>query len=177
MIKYVALFRGINVGGNKKVNMEALRNMMASVGYKNIKTILNSGNLIFESSKTSEGNLIKIIEENFTKTFGFESKVMVRTISEIELFLNLDPFKNIQQDKNTQLYVTFLPEKKKSSLNIPYSTPEKDFQILQIVEREVFWLINKLNAKTVDAMAFIEKEFGKNVTTRNWNTVEKIVRA
>lgn len=175
MNRYVALLRGINVGGNKKVPMALLREMFSEMGLENPKTLLNSGNVVFESKEKNEAQLVEKLEQQIEKTFAFQVSVMVRAIEEIENIIHLDPFKKIEVDKDTRLYVTFLPKNPENELKLPYVSAEKDFQILQKNGREVFSVLKLKTAKSVDAMAFLEKEYGKNVTTRNWNTVKKIV--
>ncbi len=176
MIKYVAFLRGINVGGNKKVPMEDLRKMLSSLDCTNIKTLLNSGNAIFESAETNTEDLTQKIEEVFVKQFGFESKILLRKMSEIEELIKLDPFKKITIDENVRLYVSFLDKELQSTLKLPYESADKSLLILQKTKREVFSVVFlSPTARTTDAMAFIEKKFGKAITTRNWNTVEKIM--
>lgn len=174
-MQYVVFFRGINVGGHKKAPMADLKKMFSKMGFENIKTLLNSGNAVFKTQKTKPENLIGNIEENFQKTFGFESKIMLRTMEEIKALVDLKPFENIQVDKDTRLYVSFLPKATESNLELPYSSPNDDFKIIQKTEKEVFSYLNVKTARSVDAMAFLEKEYGKDITTRNWSTVLKIV--
>lgn len=175
MARFILLLRGINVGGNKKVPMEKLKEMLTNIGFTNAKTLLNSGNAAFDSSEERIEILIKKTESAFVQTFGFESKLFLRTAKDIEEIIARDPFKNIPVTKDTRLYVTFLSEKSQSILPLPYESAEKDLVILQKTGREVFWMITlspKIN--TTDSMSFIEKEYGKDSTTRNWNTVLKL---
>ncbi len=172
--KYIALLRGINVGGHKKVPMAELRSLYESLKFNHVTTLLNSGNVVFEARKTSEATLIKKIEEAFQKNFGFGSNIVLRTMSDIKQLIAMAPFKSIKVDKNVRLYVTFLGSTQKSSLKLPYTSPEKDFRILKKTDREVFSVLTVKTAKSVNAMAFIEEEFGRDVTTRNWNTIQKI---
>ena len=174
MAKYIVLLRGINVGGHKKVPMAELKKMFAEMGFENVQTLLNSGNVVFDGKKEKEPLLIQKIGKQLESTFGFTVNVMLRSAEEIQQLLALAPFKNTEVDKNTRLYVTFLAEKPSSVLELPYSSPENDFSILQKTDREIFSVLNIKTARSVDAMAFLEKEFGKNVTTRNWNTLVKI---
>lgn len=176
MDKYVVFLRGINVGGHKKVPMAELKKMLACMGFENIKTLLNSGNVVFETQKTDERELVKKISVELEKTFGFKIQTMVRSMEKIQQLIELDPFKEIQIDKDARLYATFLPEKIKSSLSLPYISSEKGFRILEKTDREVFSVLNLNELGSVAAMAIIEKEYGKDVTTRNWNTVKKIVK-
>lgn len=89
--------------------------------------------------------------------------------------IDTNPFKNISVTPETRLYVTFLLGKPKHNLQIPYESHEKDFKILSVSNGEVISVLTlSPKRRTPEAMTIIEKEFGKNVTTRNWNTVVKI---
>lgn len=173
-MRYITLLRGINVGGHKKVPMAELRELFGSWSFENAKTLLNSGNIAFDTKETGEEKLVREIETRFTKAFGFASKVMLRKIPDIKGLITLDPFKKITVDNDTRLYVTFLRKAAESRLKLPYTSEQNDFQIIGKTEREVFSVLTLKTARSVDAMAFLEKEFGKDITTRNWNTVLKI---
>ena len=177
---YIALLRGINVGGHKKIKMADLRQAFKSWGFTNIRTLLASGNVLFESDETDTSDdassLQQSIEAGLAKTFGFDVAVIIRTLEEIQALVETDPFQEIEVTPNTRLYITFLSEKPTSDLPIPYQSPEKNYQILAVSDREicsVLTLTDKM--RTTDAMNILEKEFGKNITTRNWNTVLKLL--
>lgn len=171
--RYVALLRGINIGSHKKVAMSELKKMLASLKYEQVATLLNSGNAIFETEKTDEKDLEKKIENAFQKKFGFESKIMIRRLSDIKALIDLKPFRNVQLNEDVRLYVTFLREKSANPLKLPYVSP-KEFEILSKTDRELFSVLTVKSAQTVDAMAFLEQQYGKDITTRNWNTIEKL---
>jgi uncharacterized protein (DUF1697 family) len=178
LMKYVALLRGINVGGKKKVVMSDLKQMFEQLGFSDVTTLLNSGNVVFTTTNMTEvGDVKQKIEAQIIKTFGFTSQIIVRKDEEIQKIVEADPFKEIEITPDTRLYVSFLADKY-PKLQIPYETPEKDMKILQVVQGAVCSVIQLSSDKgTVDLMSFIEKEFGKNSTTRNWNTVIKIHQA
>ncbi len=177
MTKFVALLRGINVGGNKIVKMDDLKKWFAALGFKSLKTILNSGNVLFESADDDEDVLAKKIAKKLQDELGHKVGVQVRSIEEIQKLADRDPFKKIKVTPETRLYITFLPEKPKSKLKIPYTSPEKDFRILEVTSREICSVVDlNLGRGTVEAMSILEKEFGKNITTRNWNTVGRILK-
>lgn len=176
-MKYVALLRGINVGGNKKVPMADLKKILEKAGFENVKTLLASGNVIFESSEKKAENVRKIIETTIEKKFGFTVPTIIRTMEEIEKLITSDPFKGIKVTPETRLYVTFRGDdtrmlnvdRRMSTFRIPA------FHILKVTKSEIIsYLTVGENRGTVDAMGILEKEFGKNITTRNWNTVMKI---
>lgn len=175
MSTYVAFLRGINVGGNKKVAMSDLKKMLEKMKYTNIRTLLNSGNVVFDAPATPLTTLNATLEVQFEKTFGFTSAFIVRPMTEIETLIKLDPFKKITVTKDIRLYVSFLPDTPKSALKIPYVSPEKDFRILAVTDGEICSVLDlSKGTGTVDAMGILEKAFGKNMTTRNWNTILKL---
>jgi len=176
MIKYVALLRGINVGGSKLIKMAELSRIFTSMGLKNVKTLIQSGNVLFESTKTDPIALTKQIEKALRGAVGFEVPVVLRTIAELEAIVKLNPFKKAKSDSDATLYVTFLVEPLKTRPKIPLLSAKKDCEVIHLNPREVFTVAFAMpNGRRGESMAFIEKEFGKSVTTRNWNTVIKIL--
>jgi uncharacterized protein (DUF1697 family) len=173
---WVAFLRGINVGGHKPIKMDALKKMFESLRNRNVATVLASGNVVFETTATSAPKIAAEIENKLKQSFGYEIGVMVRTIDQIRALSKADPFKRTKITPNTRLYVTFLSEKPTTKLRIPYTSPEKDFQILRVSPSEVCSALTVSPGRgTTEAMKILEKEFGRNLTTRNWNTVGKIL--
>jgi len=178
MIKYVAFLRGINVGGHKAVKMEELKKAFESLGFENVKTLLASGNVLFAAPHASASTLTKKVEEKLEKTFGHEIGVLIRKIEELQRLAEANPFTGVKVTPQTRLYVTFLSEKPRRGLKIPYESPDKNFKIIRATGSEVCSVLTlSPNSRTVDLMSILEKEFGRKVTTRNWNTIEKILKA
>ncbi len=171
--RYVAFFRGINVGGNKIVPMADLQHLFGTLGCENVKTLLNSGNVVFESAKARESDLTARIERAFQKKFGFESTIMVMDLLELRAMVAKDPFRGITSGPSTRFFVTFLRDTITSSLKLPYRSPKGDFRILKGSGRALF-SVTLETYHTLDAMAFLEEHFGAGITTRNWNTIKKI---
>jgi len=177
MNRYAAFLRGINVGGHKSVKMDELKKTFHYIGFKNVKTVLASGNVLFEATKAGTDTLSKKIGEKLKETFGFEIGVIVRTIEELQQLSDLNPFIGIKVTPQTRLYVTFLSEKFKSSLKIPYESLDKKFKILKVSATEICSVLTLTpTSRTVELMAILEKEYGKKVTTRNWNTIIKLIK-
>lgn len=174
MTTHVLLLRGINVGGNKKVPMADLKKMLTKMGYENVTTLLNSGNATFDAPKADAKELEKVLE----KTFGFSIPVILRTKADLEKIAAKNPFKGVKVTKDVRLYVTFLGDgAKKPPMKIPYASEDGSFRILSASKSEVFSVLDLSKGMgTVDAMSALEKEWSKNVTTRNWNTVEKLLK-
>lgn len=172
--KYVALLRGINVGGHHKVPMATLRETLENMGFRQVKTLLNTGNVLFEAEKEREEVLAEKLAVQLENTFGFPVPVIVRIADNIKEIVAANPFREIKVTPATRLYVSFLPDTPKNNLPLPYISPDESFRILSVTDRTVFSVLDLDKTQSVDAMKILEKEFGKNITTRNWNTVLKI---
>ncbi|MEO6729162.1 MAG: DUF1697 domain-containing protein [Candidatus Dojkabacteria bacterium] len=175
-ITYVALLRGINVGGNHIVRMEELRKAFKVAGYSNISTLLATGNVIFDSPSEDLEELTDSLEIFLKKRFGFEIPVLLRTMDNLKKLHNSEPFKGIKVTNETRFYVSFLSEPKKASIPIPYESEGGFFRILSATPEIVCSvLIVSPTSDTVKLMNTIERVYGKRVTTRNWNTIKKLV--
>lgn len=159
-IRYVAFLRGINVGGHKIIKMDALKRAFEKLGMKQVKTILASGNILFESKETDAGALCRKIEAGLERELGHPVGVILRTIAQIEKLEKADPFKTVKVTPATRLWVTMLKEKTKGQTEV--------FTVFQVT--------TNLRAG-MDAMDNLDKTYGKNITTRSWNTLGRILKA
>lgn len=175
MTKYAAFLRGINSGKNPTVKMEVLRKTFKDLGFENVRTILASGNVLFEIDSTDAIRLEQKIEEVVPETIGFYSDVIIRTIDDLHKLLLLNPFKTAEITLHSRLYVTFLKGKPKTNLEFP--SKGKGYAILGIFNGSVCSIVNLSDTKTPSLMQVLDKEFGKDITTRSWNTIERIVKA
>jgi uncharacterized protein (DUF1697 family) len=178
-VKYVAFLRGINVGGNRPIKMDALRKALGSAGLRNVTTLGASGNVLFEALSSSSSALAKKIETQLTRSFGIEIGVIVRSLPQIQSMAKSDPFKRISATSQTQLYVTFLMEKTRGGTTQSALRSGSDgFRILRVTPNEVFSVVTLSKSKsTAQFLTLLEKGFGKKITTRNWNTIQKILRS
>ncbi len=173
-IKYVAFLRGINVGGHNKIKMETLREMFAALGYKNVKTYINSGNVIFETIEADDNALAAKIEKAIETEFSLNIKVMVRTISEIEGIIKNNPFDG-QFTHDKDLHVLFLAEalsEEKKNLLLANNTKFEQFAVRN---REVFCLLR--GGSILDSLLgkkYIDDKLKTPATARNWRTVKKL---
>jgi len=172
---YIALLRGINVGGHHKVPMADLRKMMEQIGFGNVKTLLNSGNVIFDAKPTEESSLESTIGEKLESEFGFPVPIMIRTADNMATLIESDPFAGIEVTKDIRLYVSFLKEEPTAQIDIPWVADDGSYRILKVANRMICSVLDLSGSKTTKAMDNLEKIYGKNITTRNWNTLVKIV--
>ncbi|HZQ06338.1 MAG TPA: DUF1697 domain-containing protein [Anaerolineae bacterium] len=176
LTRYVAFLRGINVGGHT-IKMDDLKKAFEGVGVQNVKTLIASGNVLFETEEADRAALTRKIEEKLEKTFGFEIPVLLRSVDELKAMVESEPFKKVKADPTTKFYISFLSEKPTTQLQIPYESPQKDFQIIRVADGAVFSVtFPAKGGRTVDSMAILEKEFGKRITTRNWNTILRLLK-
>ena len=175
MTTYVAFLRGINVGGKSLIKMLDLKKTLTSAGFKNVKTILASGNVLFESDERNPDKLTEKIEALLKRKWKREIMVFVRTIDELRKMDALRPFKGVEVTRNTRLYVTFLYEFSRG-LKLP-ELPEY-LRITRIKDDAVFTVLELAPGRdTTDAMAALGKALGPKITMRNWNTIQKILKA
>jgi len=174
MGKYVALLRGINIGGHHKIAMKDVRTVLERIGLKNVVTILNSGNIIFDSISATESGLDEEISGKIGEIAGFPVPVMVRTAEELLQIARSMPFKGIEINSNIQLYVTFLKNFPDKKIDLPWISDDGHFRIIDIQGRAVFSYVDLSLTRTTKGMSALEQLFGKNITSRNWNTLMKI---
>lgn len=174
-ITYIAWLRAINVGGNRMVKMDALQKIFEQLGCTNVRTLINSGNVVFAHDKTPEVALRARIETTLKRELGFDVATILRTAKELEHLVKTDPFKNVRVDANMRLYVTFLAEKPTAAAwktLQDLATPEQTFSQ---TDRELCTVYRKAKAVAEPfSNALMEKVLGTRATTRNWNTVQKM---
>jgi uncharacterized protein (DUF1697 family) len=174
MIKYAAFLRGINVGGRHLVKMEDLRALMASMNFENVKTFIQSGNVIFESAETDADALAGKIERGLKESLGFEVKTMPRTFPELEAVVRRNPFQ--EPDAGAKTYICFLSAEPDKDSKDSLLSLANDFEIFHFRNREMYCLVRPNNpARELFSNNFIEKRLKVSATTRNITTVNKIL--
>jgi len=176
MIKYVAFLRGINVGGKKLIKMEDLRRVIESLGLKNVRTFIASGNVLFDTSQTNRDALTRKIEKELLTAFGHDIPVVLQTIDELRDILRVGPFKKIKPSAGVMMCVTLLVAEPKASPKLPFKSAIENLEVLAIKNQVAFILCRrKKNGMFSFPNNFFEKEFGVTATTRQWNTIVRIV--
>ena len=172
MNKRIAILRGINVGGKRKILMADLISMCEKLRLKNVKAYIQSGNLIFNSDRKN-AKLENDLEKAIAKKFGFGVPVIVRTEKELENSISNNPFFAKDTDI-TQLHLTFLKEKPNKEnlekiLRFNYA-PDK----FEIDNKDAFIFCAGKYHKSKLTNNFFEKQLKVGATTRNWKTVLKL---
>jgi uncharacterized protein (DUF1697 family) len=172
MPRYIALLRGINVGGNTMLKMSDLKPCLERAGLGNVHTYINSGNVGFDSDG-SEGDLVLGIERAIETEFGRSVPVMIRSQNEISRIISANPFRG-EFESHKEMHVLFLreemPDAKARQLLDAAEPPER----FTVVGREIYCHLPMGVANSLLGKSFIEKKLKVAVTARNWRTVEKL---
>ncbi len=175
MTTYIAILRGINVGGRRKILMADLSSLFQGLGFANIQTYIQSGNVVFETnSKADNVALSNRIEQSISKTFGFEVPVIIRTDDEIEQAISNNPFL-INKAEVEGFFLTFLKDvpssKKLESIKSFDFSPDK----FEVIGKDIFGFCAGNYHKTKLSNQFFESKLKVSATTRIWKTANKLV--
>lgn len=173
-MKYTAFLRGINVGGKNKIKMETLREVCAALGFENVKTYINSGNVVFETAEAADKKLAGRIEKAIEKEFGLNIKTMVRARSEIEEIVKNNPFDG-QFENDKDLHVFFLDEELPEEKRDLLLSNNSETEMFAVRNREIFCLLRVGVPDSLMGKDYIGKKLKVPATARNWRTVNKIL--
>ena len=175
MITYISILRGINVSGQKNIKMDVLREQYDGLKFLNIKSYIQSGNVIFQFKKSENAQLEKMISSQIQKKFGFEVSVIVLTMEEMKELIERNPFKADKTKDNSFLHVTILTSKPEQ-INIEtineVKLPGEEFELS---ERVVYLYCPDGYGKTRLSNTFFEKKLKVGATTRNWRTTLELL--
>jgi uncharacterized protein (DUF1697 family) len=178
MTKYVALLRGINVGGHKLIKMQELVRIFTNAGCKNVRTFQQAGNVIFESRSSNQKALTKKIERALEKDLGYHVAVILRSLDELQHIVSRDRFKKFANEKEVMLCVVFLAERSQNNLPLPIISTTENVEIFDIADGAAFAVVRrKKNGWFGYPHAVVEKTLGVVGTTRQWKSLQKIVKA
>ena len=171
----VALFRGINVGTAKRVAMADLRALFESLGFARVRTLLNSGNVLFDAKRPNPGRLVAAIDSAFEPRFGFTSKVTVISAQALEAIIAANPLLKVAKDPARHL-VAFARDGAVLRKLKPLTRQAWRPDALAITEAAAYLWCSKGVLESPLSQAF-GKAAGGEVTMRNWATVLKIQAA
>jgi uncharacterized protein (DUF1697 family) len=177
MTIYIALLRGINVGGHNKIIMAELRSSMEQLGLQNVKTYIQSGNILFESDE-HEDILQKKIHDKIKEDFGISSVVVIRTAEELQQIVSQSPFseEEVSEASNSSkgecLHVALLPAAPTKVDSDKFLTFTNERELGVINGRDVYLLFydSIRNSKLINNLKKLEVP----ATVRNWKTLMKL---
>ncbi len=171
MPRYAAFLRGVSP---MNLKMPDLKQCLENAGFTNVKTLLSSGNAVFDASSRSETAIARKVETALTKQLGRTFKTIVRSTHYLQKLIDADFYAAFKLPPNAKRIVTFLPAPVKTKPTLP---PEKDGARILIVSGGEAFSAYVPDPGNPAFMVVIEKTLGKNVTTRTWDTVKKCANA
>ena len=174
MTKYIALLRGINVGGYTKIGMKDLRGLFADMGFESAQTYLQSGNVVFGAPDgQAPAELAAGIEKRIESDLGVSVTVLLRTADSLARTLAANPYLD-REDDPTKLHVTFLAEAPTAEQAGRLETPAAETAEFSLAGDEIHLHVPGGYGRTKLNNAFIERRLGMPATTRNWKTVNAL---
>lgn len=175
MKTYISILRGINVSGHNMIKMDVLRQMYTLLGFKNVQSYIQSGNVLFQCETSEKQNLEKKIVKKILETFHFEVFVLVKELDEIKEIVSNNPFVNIRNEDITRLHVTFLsstPLKENlDKVNGQQYVPDEFI----IIDKAIYLFCPNGYGNTKLSNNFFENKLKVSATTRNWKTTNELV--
>lgn len=171
---YISLLRGINVSGQKLIKMDALKKMYQYLNFGNVKTYLQSGNVIFSSIEKDPKKIEKIISQKIKGEFGFDVPVIVLNIKKLKQIIDNNPF--AEKKELTQLYVTFLASKPAAydkKIIEDKKLPQED---IAFTDNAVYLFCPKGYGLSKLNNNLIENKLKVSATTRNWKTTLELLK-
>jgi len=174
-MKHLALLRGINVSGHNMIKMDALKTMLENIGFKNVETYVQSGNVFLETEDENAQSVGFIIKQEIYKQLGFDVPVIVIHRTDLEKCLTTNPFFKEKGVDTKKLYVAFISKELNNSalneLKISQFKPDEAF----IDGNRIYMKLETGAGNTRLTQKYIEKKLNVTATSRNWNTVNKLI--
>lgn len=172
MKTYVAFLRGINVSGQKKVPMAALRDVLTQSGFQNVQTYIQSGNVVFQSLETNKITLENTIKKIIFEGFGFEVVILIKTEAALKKIIDQNPFSD---EKIEQTYYTLLNESPDFGLIKAIREISHQNESFVITNDCVYFYSSVGYGKAKGNNNFFERKLKVPATTRNYKTMVKLL--
>jgi uncharacterized protein (DUF1697 family) len=175
MNTYISILKGINVSGHNIIKINALQELYKGIGFKNVQTYIQSGNVVFQDTSSDIPNIEKKISDKISESLGLEIPVLVKEVSEFKEISQHNPFLKERNEDINHLAVTFLLSKpsqenidKISGLNF---LPDEFI----IRDKAIYLFCPNGFGNSKLTMTFFESKLKMHATTRNWKTTIKLL--
>jgi uncharacterized protein (DUF1697 family) len=175
MTTYISILRGINVSGHRMIKMDALRQLFADLGFQNIQTYIQSGNIVFQDKKTDQRKLEKKIAKAITDKFSFDVPVIVKEFDELKQILSDNPFLTDNTKDTAHLHITFLADKP-DQVNFD-KIKDRQYQAdeFHLVDKAIYLYCPNSYSNSKLTNSFFETKLKVTTTTRNWKTTNELL--
>ena len=170
---FVALLRGVNVGGNNMISMRALKESFETMDFDNVSTYINSGNIIFQSKENDPRKLERKIEQMLSSDYQLDSKVVLRSLPEMEELVKALPG-NWGGDSGLRYNVIFLRHSIDSEKILDDLQPNSDIEELLYRPGALLWSVQATEANRSKFVKLSSRKIYQDMTVRNLNTTRKL---
>jgi len=174
MPPHIALLRGINVGGHKKIAMADLRACVAGLGFGNVRTVLQSGNVVFDAGRRSPASLEALLEREVARRLALETEFFVRTAAEWRRIIEDNPFTTDAARDPGHLLVLCLKDAPSKARVAALEAAIMGRERVRVYERALYAVYPDGVGRSKLTLAVIDRVLGTSATGRNWNTVRKL---
>jgi uncharacterized protein (DUF1697 family) len=174
-ITYIALLRGINVSGSNIIKMTELKQLFLELGFSNVNTYIQSGNVIFETNLEEPDKIEQQIKDAINRTFVYKVNVLVLTKNSLETIFASNPFLQKSDIDISKLHVTLLSNEPLSEGIEQINEMTKNQDEFEIVDNCIYLYCPNGYGNTKLNNNLFEKKLKVSATTRNWNTISKLV--
>ena len=171
---HISLLRGINVGGKHKLPMKELAAMFVEAGCEDVRTYIQSGNVVFRAEKALAERIPAVISESIAEARGFEVPVVARTGDELERVAHNNPFLLSGADE-AKIHVGFLAETPSHEAVVGLDTDRSPPDTFEVQGREIYLHLPNGVARTRLTNKYFDRALNTTSTVRNWRTVLKLV--
>lgn len=144
------------------------------IGFSKVRSVISSGNIIFETHRANVLELETEIEQALFAKLGFHTTAIIRNETQLQKLVTANPFGSRIHGTGLYLLTTFTKSPLKLHLDLPFQPPGKPYQVIRTIDDTVFTVTDNTLAKTPDIMTWLEKELGKEISSRTWNTILRI---
>ncbi len=172
-MRYVAFLHGVNTVDGNSTDMADIKKHFEFLGFKNVSTYVQSGNVIFETEGSDSDSLRWMIEPYLERALGFKVPVILRTTDDIRDIIDNNPFASLKQNDTDKWYVTLLSDVPERAANGTLGVYSNDAEYARVVKSEVY-IFARNYTRTHFSNSYLERKLGLAATTRNWDTVYKL---
>jgi len=174
MTGYIGLLRAVNLGGSTQVSMDALGRLLARRGFEDVRTVLQSGNVVFRSDESTSDRLERKLQTEVRRGLGLSTEFFVRSAAEWRTILRENPFPAEADEDPAHLVVTVLKEAPRAESWTALRAAITGRERVQASGRQAYIVYPDGIGRSKLTAAFIERHLETRGTSRNWNTVRKL---
>jgi len=174
MTTYISILRGINVSGHRMIKMDALKKMCVDLNFSNVKTFIQSGNIIFQSKTKGTEKISITIKTSIEKLFGFDVPVITLTQTELESIINSNPFSKDKTKDPAFFHITLLSDEPElQNIELLQQVDLKNDRY-EVIDKTIYLYCPDSYSNSKLTNTFLEKKLKVTATTRNWKTTNEL---